>query len=183
MNNDENNRRRPERDPFDFIRDDNETDRIFNALDKLIREMFKDISFEEIQPGRSFIRGVNVHIGPDGKPKIQEFGNFSRKTSNGEVKLSKEREPIVDVIENHENVAITVEMPGVEKKDITLNVKDQKLDINVDGSGRNYHKIVDLPCDVNLESSRATYKNGILDIELKKKKKTTETKGFQINIK
>ena len=182
MNNDENNRRRREIDPFDLNRDDNEADRIFNALDKMIREMFKDVPFEEIQPGRSFIRGVNVHIGPDGKPKIQEFGNYSRKTSNGEVKLSKEREPIVDVIENHQNVAITVELPGVEKNDITLNVKDQKLEITVDGSQRNYHKIIDLPCDVNLESSHTTYKNGILDIELKKKKKTTDTKGFHINI-
>lgn len=179
---DENNRCRREKDPFDFTRDDNEADRIFDALDRMIREMFRDVPLEGIQPGKSFIRGVNVHIDPHGKPKIQEFGNYSRKTSNGEVKLSKQREPIVDVIENHENVAITAEMPGVEKKDIAIDIKGQSLEISVDKPERKYHKIIDLPCDVILKSSHATYKNGILDIELKKKQNPTKTRGFRINI-
>lgn len=181
-NDDENNRRRREKDPFDFISNDDETDRIFTALDRIIQEMFKDVSTQKIQPGRSFIRGVHVHIGPDGKPKIQEFGNYSRKTANGEVTLSKQREPIVDVIENHDNVAITVEMPGVEKEDIDVDMNNRQLEISVDRPDRKYHKIIDLPCDVNLESAHATYKHGVLDIELKKKKKTTEKRKSKIDI-
>lgn len=54
-------------------------------------------------------------MGPDGKPKIQEFGNLSERKTNGDTRLSEKREPLVDIIENHDNIAITAEIPGVEK--------------------------------------------------------------------
>jgi HSP20 family protein len=147
----------------------------------MMEKAFRDMS-TDIEPGSSFVRGYNVHIGPDGKPRIQEFGNYPKKASGGKIGLSEERKPLVDIIENHSNVSITVEVPGVEKGDIDLDVKDEKLEIKVDRPDRKYHKVIDLPCNVRPKTTKATYKNGVLDIEIEKKKKRNNKGGYKVNI-
>jgi HSP20 family protein len=179
---DENNRRRRENDSFDIYGNKDEFNRIFDAMERMMQKAYRDMSSGEIKPGKSFVRGFNVHIGPDGKPRIQEFGNFSKKDSNGSKMLSKERKPLVDIIENHNKVAITAEVPGVEKEDINLEVKDQKLEIKVVHPNRKYHKIIDLPCDVKPKTTKATYKNGVLDIEIEKKQKGQNSDGYKVDI-
>jgi HSP20 family protein len=178
---DEKDRRRRDRDPFDMFRNQEEFNRIFNAMERIMEKTFRDMP-TGMKPGSSFVRGYNVHIGPDGKPRIQEFGNYPKKASNGKTKLSEEREPLVDIIENHKNVAITVEVPGVEKEDVDLDVKDEKLEIKVDRPDRKYHKVINLPCNVKPKTTKATYKNGVLDIEIEKKEKGTNKDGYKVNI-
>jgi len=178
---DEKDRRRRNRDPFDMFRNEDEFYRIFNAMERMMEKALRRMP-TSIKPGSSFVRGYNIHIGPDGKPRIQEFGNYPKKTSSGSAGLSEEREPLVDIIENHNNVAITVEVPGVEKEDIDLDVKEEKLEIKVNRPGRKYHKIIDLPCNVKPKTTKATYKNGILDIEIEKKEKGNNKGGYKANI-
>jgi len=47
---------------------------------------------------------------PDGKPRIEDFGNKPIKSPDGEQLISEEREPLTDIIEGDEDVAITVEI-------------------------------------------------------------------------
>ena len=44
--------------------------------------------------------------------------------------------PLPDIIEGDEEVAITVEIPSVEKEDIYLNVADGTIEIAVDNAKR-----------------------------------------------
>ena len=37
-----------------------------------------------------------------------------------------------------------------------------------------YHELLNLPCDVKPKTMKATYKNGVLDVVVKRKKKKTE---------
>jgi HSP20 family protein len=178
---DEKDKRRRDRYPFDMFRNQDEFNKIFSVMERMMQDAFKDMP-TDIKPGSSFVRGFNVHIDSDGQPKIQEFGNYPKKTQKGKAGFSEEREPLVDVIENHNNVAITVEVPGVEKEDIDLDVKDEKLEIKVDRPDRKYHKMIDLPCNVKAKSTKATYKNGVLDIEIEKKKKGDNKSGYKVNI-
>ena len=97
--------------------------------------------------------------------------------------ISEEREPLTDVIEGDEDVAITVEMPGVERDDIDLNAARDNLEIKVDTPRRKYHKKIDLPCDVIPKTTKATYKNGVLDVVIKRKKKKKPDDGYKVNIK
>ena len=83
----------------------------------------------------------------------------------------EEPEPLADIIEGDEEVTVTVEIPGVENKDIDLNVNEDTLEITVSNPRRKYHKLLDLPCDVKPKTMKATYKNGILDVVIKRKKK------------
>jgi len=172
--------------PFDFI-DDEEFERIFDEMQKMFestsfREMIEDMMRTGFGSNKRFVHGFSINIGPDGKPKIQEFGNKPSKTPKGEPIISEEREPLTDIIEGDENVAVTLELPGVEKNDIDLNVTENTLEITVDKPKRKFHKIVDLPCNVQSKTTKATYKNGILDVVIQRKEKKKGGTGYKVNI-
>jgi len=177
---------RKRKNPFDFMNDD-DFEKIFDEMQK----MFESTNFKEIiedmfkggfDPNKRFVRGFSVNLGPDGKPKIQEFGNVPVKTARGKPALSHEQEPLTDIIECDNDIAITVEVPGVEKDDIDLNVNEDMLEINVKAPQRKYHKIVDLPSKVKPKTTKATYKNGVLDIVLEKKDKKKNDSGYKVSI-
>ena len=178
-------KRKRRRNPFDFI-DDDEYERIFEEVQRFFESTnLKEIMDEMMKGGvgsnKRFIHGVSFNIGPDGKPRIQEFGNRPKK-SDGEPVISEEREPLTDIIEGDNDVAVTVEIPGVEKGDIDLNVKNDTLEIKVDTPKRKYHKRLDLPCGVVPKTTKATYKNGILDVVIKRKEKKKPGSGYKVNI-
>jgi HSP20 family protein len=89
---------------------------------------------------------------------------------------------LTDIIEGDDDVAVTVEIPGVEKNDIDLNITRDILEIKVDTHQRKYHKKLELPCDVIPKTTKATYKNGILDIVIKRKEKKRPGSGYKVNI-
>jgi len=178
------NRRR--KNPFDFIGDD-EFERIFDEMQKMFeninfKDLMEDMLRDGIEPNKRFIRGFSVNIGPDGKPKIQEFGNRPIRSPKGTSTISDEREPLTDIIEGDSDIAITIEIPGVEKDNIDLNVTEETLEIKVDAPERKYHKVVNLPNKVKTKSTKATYKNGILDIVLDKKDNKKGGSGYKVSI-
>lgn len=178
---DKNDKRRNRRNPFDLFGMD-EFERMFREMERMMEEAFKDSTFKNIKPGRSFVHGFNIHVGPDGKPHFSEFGNRSLKNSDGKKSFTEEREPLTDVIESKDEVAVTVEIPGVEKQDIDLKATTDNLEIHVNTAQRKYHKNVDLPCSVKPKTTKATYKNGVLDVSIKKKQKDSDD-GYKVNIK
>lgn len=176
MSNDKRRKRRP----FGFFGFDEEFEKMFEELQRMAEEAFS-APFEEME--KPFVHGFSIRIGPDGKPRIQEFGNRPSRSPSGEPMISEEREPLTDLIEGEEEVSVTVEIPGVEKEDIDLEVMEDTLEITVDAPQRKYHKLLELPCDVKPKTTKATYKNGILDVEIKRKeKKKKEKKGLKVDI-
>src|SRR5262249_36155515 len=67
--------------------------------------------------------GYQITIGPDGRPKINEFGNV-KLGSKGLVEQNGVREPLVDKVLNKKQnmLTITAEMPGIDKENINVNV-------------------------------------------------------------
>ena len=128
-------------------------------------------------------------IGPDGKPKVREFGNVRSLGGPGGVSapgatrgLRAEREPLADVVTSDKEVKVVVEMPGIDKKDIKVNVYYNSVEIfTTDTSQRKYRRVVELPEETDLETARSTYRNGILEITFSKKE-SPKQKGKQINI-
>ncbi|MEF8878852.1 MAG: archaeal heat shock protein Hsp20 [Candidatus Thermoplasmatota archaeon] len=177
-------KRKPwKRDPFGFFGMDDDIERMFREMERMMERAFRDFSPQNMKPGKSFVHGFNIHIGPDGKPRVQEFGNRSRsRKSKDEQPFSEEREPLTDVMESDEEVSITVELPGVEKNDIDLKATEENLEIHVNTPQRKYHKTVDLPCEVKPKTTEATYKNGVLDVAIKKKEKKKSDDGYHVDI-
>jgi HSP20 family protein len=130
-----------------------------------------------------FVYGYSVTVGPDGKPKVTEFGNLNPQTSTRTPQLDEEqkREPLADVIPGDKEVRVIVELPGVEKKEIKLSGKQDKLTISVNSSEHKYYKEVELPAKVDVKQAKSKYKNGVLDITIpKKKEEQTESEPMKI---
>ncbi len=133
--------------------------------DRLDR-MFKDfLGTDESTPGAK-VWGYTMYRGPDGVPHVREFG-----TGMGEDVLPEKkegvREPFADVTHEGDELRIVVELPGVSKEDIDLHTTVRSMTVSVDTESRKYHKVLKLPAEVDADSARAEYNNGILEVLLK----------------
>lgn len=147
---------------FDIFED---FDRFEQMIDEMMRRVFETTSKEE----RSFtpyIFGFSMTVGPDGNPVFREFGNV--RSGDSGPQILDEREPLVDVMEEKEDIVVLAEIPGVEKNDINLHTTEDHLTIYVETADRKYHKELTFPTKVDPNSSQASYKNGVLEIRLKK---------------
>ena len=152
-----------------------EFERTFERIERMLRDAFRQGKRKE-----PFIYGFSVRIGPDGRPIIQEFGNVRRF---GIVEELPEgfREPFTDVMEDRESYKVTIELPGVAKEDIDLKIDERSMEVKVDTASRKYYKKVLFREPVNPDTAKATYKNGVLDVVVKKKY-PKEEKGKRIPI-
>jgi len=173
-------------------------DETFKEMEEMMAKEFEDLSKrapEDLLRERTlpdgtkmkswgpFVYGYSVTVGPDGKPKVREFGNFKAETRMGKpyMDVKEKREPLADVINTDGEVRVIVELPGVEKKDIKLSGTENKLTISVDTPEHKYFKEVELPAKVDSKKATSKYKNGVLDITVPKKKEE-KPKGETINI-
>jgi len=95
------------------------------------------------------------------------------------IDIKEQREPLVDVMQTDGEVKVIAELPGVEKEDIKLHGTEESVTITVDTPERKYYKEVELPAKVETKKTKASYKNGVLEITLEKKKEQ-EFKGEPI---
>jgi len=137
-----------------------EFDRMDEMMDEMMGRAFKDM---KSMKGKPMTYGFSMKIGPDGKPRIQEFGNVRPTQEKLEVK--EHREPLVDVIDRDDEIDVLAELPGVEKKDIDLRFDGGDLIVSVP---KKFHKQVHLKEKVDENKIKATYKNGVLSVTLKK---------------
>jgi len=87
----------------------------------------------------------------------------------------KEREPIVDIFEEEDQIRVMAELPDVEENQINLNMDNNTLTISTDTPDRKYYKKVELPDPVQKDSIESSYRNGILEVKLKKIKDAGKT--------
>ena len=191
------NRKRNNRDGDWFTDNGWNIDDIFGNLDSEFRKMRKQMDdlMRDAVEGNStdnsskkpLVFGFSVTTGPDGIPKFEDFSNntiepfSSSRNETKEATIDTSREPLTDVNETDSDIAITVELPGVSKEDIDINVTETRVEVKVDTEARNYFKAIDLSCEVQTKSSKATYTNGILDLVLKKKI-SEKAKGTKVKV-
>ena len=87
----------------------------------------------------------------------------------------------MDVIQVDGNIKVVAELPGIDKKDINLNLSGNTLTINVDAEEQKYYKELDLPAEVEPKTVKSTYRNGVLEVILPKVK-DKKPKGEQIKV-
>jgi len=75
---------------------------------------------------------------------------------------------LVDSDENEH--VISVEMPGVEKKDLDIEVSKDILTVKWKKKDVDYYRSFYIPDDSNLDKSSSEYKNGVLVIKIPRKK-------------
>ena len=151
-----------------------------NRMDRMMEEMMQK-AFEmpraEDTP-QPFVYGFSMSVGPDGKPVIREFGNVE-PSAKGPL-LKEEREPLVDVMNEGDDVVVVTELPGVEKDQIKLDSTDRALKITVNSAKRRYLKEMELPHLVDPRTANATYKNGVLEVRFHKTEEKKPTRAIRI---
>jgi HSP20 family protein len=157
------------RNPFDM----------FGDFDEMFNEMLRE--FESMEPGEHvggpFFYGFSINQRPGEEPEVREFGNI--RPEGGHIEIG-ERRPLVDVFDNDKAVKVVAEMPGIDKEDVELSAEGRELEIKASHGDRNYHEFVELPCDVDVDSAKASYKNGVLDITLKKVEKPRSRRKINV---
>jgi len=130
-----------------------------------------------------FVYGYSVKIGPNGKPEFREFGNMKTRARLGRprIDIEEKREPLVDIMTTDDQVKVIAELPGVQKEDVKLHTTEGTLTISVDTSRRKYYKEIELPTTVDPKEAKASYKNGVLEITLRRKGEE-KPKGESIRI-
>ena len=95
------------------------------------------------------------------------------------------RQPLADLKENENEFIVTIEVPGVDKKDIQLNINDNNLEVKVEKKSEinvtheegyvrserifnGFYRSMNLPSRIIADKARANYKNGILEVILPK---------------
>ena len=96
--------------------------------------------------------------------------------------------PRVDVVDRDAEILVTAELPGVDKKDLDISVTNNSVTIKgktsheekeerdnyyrCEISRGSYMRNIKLPADVDENKSKASFKDGMLEITLPKMKKT-----------
>jgi HSP20 family protein len=104
--------------------------------------------------------------------------------------------PPVDVVEEKDRIVVKVEAPGVDEKDLRVTFEDGLLTVAGERQferkdDRNYHRIeraygsftrtFTLPRSVDAAQIAASYRNGVLEIEIPKKEES-RPKQIEINV-
>jgi len=180
----------------DFDEIQSQMQRMFEQFDKTKSDTApKELVKEYDAPDGSKVRqigpivfGYSMTIGKDGKPIVQEFGNvkpsktgFGMGGSRTGPQLTDEREPLVDISTTNDQVIIVLEMPGVKKEDLKINASEDSIEVQSTDPKRKYHKMIELPKEVDIESARSKFNNGILEIIFNIKEET-KPKGKEIRI-
>lgn len=80
----------------------------------------------------------------------------------------KEPEPLIDIFQEKDSVVVVAELKGFKRENIKIHAEKQRLVLSAKTQGRKYYKSLNLPKGVIPETMRITYKNGVLEIRLKK---------------
>jgi HSP20 family molecular chaperone IbpA len=114
-------------------------------------------------------KGIHrTHRTTSSKTKTHAYPKTYRLPKAYAEKKSKEMEPLIDILDEKDNVIVVAELAGFSKENLRIHVKNQRLTLSAEATDRKYYKSLNLPKRVIPNTIRTTYKNGVLEIQLKK---------------
>lgn len=117
------------------------------------------------------------------------FDNFFRSFENGVMSPFSDMsegmfQPRVEVKENANDLRVSVELPGIDDKDIDVSITDDALTISgekreeKEENTRGYYRMersygsfqrrIPFPCSIDKDKAEATFKKGVLNVVLPK---------------
>ena len=83
--------------------------------------------------------------------------------------------------ETETEILFTIDLPGLSKKDIDINVEPNSITVKGENGGkRKYNYSRKFRPTIDVDSAKATFKNGVLDITVTKVDKTPKGKTIKI---
>lgn len=155
-----------------------EDDEVFRDIDSFYMQLMKRM-FKEMEDFEKAVRSGGLKgswdVKPINKPGARGYVARGQFQLSGEPTrlpqrvLEEKREPLTDVFEEAGNVKIYMELPGVDKSNIQLDVTEGLVEVKA----KNFAKTVKIPTE-NIDFSKATanYKNGVVQVTIPKISKT-----------
>lgn len=100
--------------------------------------------------------------------------------------------PRIDLAETETALTVSAELPGLDEKDVTVELEDEVLTISGEKKAEtetkekgwyrterrygSFHRVVPLPTDVEAGKAKAVFKRGVLSIEIPKKPEAVQQK-------
>lgn len=138
----------------------------------MMEDIFREIEKLKKELDRAFERLSSMRLG--------EMKRIGRE-------LEWMREPLIDLRETKDAFIATIELPGIEKKNIELNITESSFEIKVEKKKeekiekenylreerayKGFYRKMSLPSAIIPEKAKATYKDGILEITMPKAEK------------
>lgn len=150
-------------------------DEVRERLDAL-REKLKQAGGKETQTDEEWRQGVSVrgHVKTHGVLGEREYhigtGPRAQRPRPTTPEPPEVVEPVVDVFDEAREVVVVAEVPGVGLNDLKLKIQGKVLSLSTKSkAGMNYRKEIGLNSEVDADTLRTTWRNGILEIRLRKK--------------
>src|SRR5215813_11173148 len=142
-----------------FDRMKQEMEREFEEMEKRIpKDLIREYTTSEggkVREVGPMVYGYSMTVGPDGKPKVREFGSVKPSRFGlggfGRPEISGETEPLGDVTTTVIEVKAVVEMPGTSKDKIKINAYDNMVEVRSEDPQRKYHKTFEIPVETDIE--------------------------------
>ena len=80
----------------------------------------------------------------------------------------QEPKPLIDIFQENNFITVVAEITGFNRDTLKIHVKDQKITLSAKNKDRRYYKSLNLPKLVIPDIMYTKYKNGVLEIKLKK---------------
>jgi HSP20 family protein len=91
-----------------------------------------------------------------------------RPSKNFSENKIQEPKPLIDIFQDYNFITVVAEITGFNKDTLKIHVKDQKITLSAKSKDRRYYKSLNLPKVVIPDVMYTKYKNGVLEIKLKK---------------
>jgi HSP20 family molecular chaperone IbpA len=117
------------------------------------------------------LRNRNNHATPNSKSLRTKRWSYPHRhkapKETGSGKL-RDPEPLIDIIEGKDEIVVIAEIAGFDMENLRIRVRNQRLILSAETLDRNYYKSLNLPKRVIPNAMHTRYKNGVLEVQLKK---------------
>lgn len=121
---------------------------------------------EPLENGVKGVYGLTFNTVSGIIAKAQVRGSVKKGISGP--KFDKERQPLTEILDQKDKIIVIFEIPGVNEKDIIIELKGEVLTIVAINNNRKYRKRIPLLNYAHKQRFTYIYENGILEIEIKK---------------
>ena len=129
-------------------------------LEKIYQDAFRANSWCSC----SFINNTTTHEEPENK----NFDKNSSKAIQQNSEDIKENNSKIDFIKDNDQITITIEMLDIKEEEIDIKATKKSIELFPNNPVGKYHKSFDLPYMVKPNTLTFTFRNGILDIVIKR---------------
>ena len=91
-----------------------------------------------------------------------------RPSKNFAERKFQEPKPLIDIFQENNFITVVAEITGFNKDSLKIHVKDQKITLSAKSKDRRYYKSLNLPKLVIPDIMYTKFKNGVLEIKLRK---------------